>query len=159
MSAPAAEHFPWTIAASPPVRSSRHLAESGDFVGRQGPARRRGRAGQGADELGGEAIQDRPVTETVPLLDAGTGPDQGLGPSRAAVAHDRAGFDDAATADVAAVDHRAWADHYLVANDQLVIGQQMQHSVLQDLNPGADADRTVGIPDDLHAGADERLIA
>jgi len=53
------------------------------------------------------------------------------------------------------VDHRARADRRVVVDDQRVVGQQMQHRVLQDLHPGADADRAVGVPDDLHAGADQ----
>ena len=60
---------------------------------------------------------------------------------------------------MAAVDHRARADHRVVADDQFVIGQQVQHRVLQDLHPGADAYRAVGVPDDLHACADERVFA
>ena len=79
---------PWTTAFSRPVRSSLHPAESCDRVAGQGPARDWLRAGQGADQPGGEAIQHGPVTEPVALLNAGTGADHRLGPDHAAVAAD-----------------------------------------------------------------------
>src|SRR5580692_11813187 len=147
--APAYDHATPGLCGCPdPARPGRRRsavdpAQGGDRVRRQGPARHRRRAGQGTDEPGREAVQDGPVTETVALLDAGTGADHGLGPDHAAVTHDRAGFDDAAAADVTAVDHRARTDHRVTVDDQLVVRQQVQHRVLQDLYPGADADRAV----------------
>jgi hypothetical protein len=51
------------------------------------------------------------------------------------------------------------ADHRVVLDDQLVVRQQMQHRVLQDLHPRADPHRAMGVPDDLHARADQRAFA
>lgn len=45
----------------------------------------------------------------------------------------------------AAVDRRAGTDDDVVVDDEFVVGQQMQHRVLEDLDPGADPDRAAAI--------------
>ena len=62
-------------------------------------------------------------------------------------------------ADLAAVDHGSRADDHVVVNDELVVGQQVQDGVLEDLHVVADADRAVGVPDDLDPGADDGALA
>src|SRR6266851_330042 len=144
--------------SSSALRSPLDPAQSCDSVGGQGPTWPGRRAGQGVDEFGGETIQDGPVTETVALFNAGTGAYHRLGPDHAAVAHDRGRLNDTAAADVAAVDHRAWSDHRVVVDDQFVVGQQMQHRVLQNLYPRADADRAVRVCADDHVAGDLRRV-
>src|SRR5262249_4097996 len=90
---------PINVPKAAPWRSPLDQAQSrGSFRG-QGPARKRRRAGEGSGELGGEAVQDRPVTEAVALLDTGTRADHRLSADRAAITHDRTRFYDAAAAD------------------------------------------------------------
>ena len=134
----------------------------GVWAGRRGRTPRPGRDGAASSVptwSAGKPSSTAPVAEPGALLDARPGADDRPGADQAAVAHDRAGLDDGAGADVAAVDHRARADDHVVVDDQLVVGQQVQHRVLQDLHPGADADRAVRVADDLHAGADDRVLA
>ena len=79
-------------------------------------------------------------------------------PTPAVVADDRGRLDHGAGLDVAAVDHRPRADDDVVLDDQLVVGQQVQHGVLQDLHPGPDAHRAVGVADDLDPGPDDGVL-
>ena len=58
-----------------------------------------------------------------------------------------------------AVDHGARSDDDPVVDDELVVGQEVQDRVLEDLDIVADADRAVGVADDLDAGADDRAFA
>jgi hypothetical protein len=60
---------------------------------------------------------------------------------------------------VPALDHRTGPDDDAVLDVQLVVGQQMQHGVLENLDPAATPDRAVRISDDLHARADQRVLA
>ena len=81
------------------------------------------------------------------------------GAEHAAVTDDRSRLDDGSGADATAVDHGAGADDDAVVDDEVVVREQVQDSVLEDLDVAADAHRPGGVADDLDAGADDRAFA